>query len=33
MRFLVFIAIGLIAGFFLARALYVRPPDENGDDE
>tara|TARA_B100001167_G_scaffold179465_1_gene135175 strand:+ start:526 stop:633 length:108 start_codon:yes stop_codon:yes gene_type:complete len=33
MRFLVFIAIGLIVGFFLARALYLGPKDDSDGDE
>jgi len=43
LRYLIFIVIGMVAGFVLARALYLRPGDDvddglglppgNGDEE
>jgi hypothetical protein len=33
MRYLIFIGIGMAAGFLLARALYLRPEDDEASEE
>lgn len=33
MRYLIFIGIGMVAGFLLARTLYLRPEDDVDAEE
>lgn len=33
MRYLIFIGIGMVAGFLLGRALYLRPEDDVDAEE